>query len=419
MTDKTPSLLLFKHEDGRYGVAPEGQADFTNGDPKWHRIGPVEVVRMAQPQTDPWLIDVRVQGSTVYVLNDQRKPSNLWWASVQPGQDDNGSRVSDVECQTIAQKIAAALSAPAVETVAGKEAPDCEHCLGSGQVFGHADNCDDDLCALNGDAHSCAGKLEPCECSRPLSVAPKVEPVPVIYVDQRGALHSSVSKEQVEAILGPHIDHIRFHLATPQADSAQPRDLTAEENEVVQAAVRDSATLVAPGRLVDSAQPVGADTLTLRSLLEDWVNSFADSIEGGEGDELVAATRAALANRAIPAEQTAPTGPELTFRVARNLCKVFAESDMTAAECVEALDKMAEGLAAHPQGAVDRSAEAKDVERWKELADSEGSRAVKYLRIIRKVRAVVNEWPEVEMPDSPLSRIRTIVAAEPGKGEGK
>jgi hypothetical protein len=46
----------------------------------------------------------------------------------------------------------------------------------------------------------------------------------------------------------------------------------------------------------------------------------------------------------------------------------------------------------------------------KALADSEGSRAVKYLRVIRKVRAVVDEWPEVDLADSPLSRIRTIVA---------
>lgn len=47
MTDKTPTLILFEHEDGRYGIAPEGQADFTNGEPKWHRLGPVEVVRLA------------------------------------------------------------------------------------------------------------------------------------------------------------------------------------------------------------------------------------------------------------------------------------------------------------------------------------------------------------------------------------
>lgn len=33
----------------------------------------------------------------------------------------------------------------------------------------------------------------------------------------------------------------------------------------------------------------------LLALLSDWVDSFVDSIEGGEADELVAATRAAIA----------------------------------------------------------------------------------------------------------------------------
>jgi hypothetical protein len=41
---------------------------------------------------------------------------------------------------------------------------------------------------------------------------------------------------------------------------------------------------------------------------------------------------------------------------------------------------------------------------------SEESRAVKYLSVIRKVRAVVDEWPEVEISGSPMSRIRALVA---------
>ena len=38
----------------------------------------------------------------------------------------------------------------------------CPHCGDAGAVFLHADNCDDNLCALNGDYHSCVGKVEPC-----------------------------------------------------------------------------------------------------------------------------------------------------------------------------------------------------------------------------------------------------------------
>ncbi len=36
--------LLYEHEDGRYAVAPSAEAaTFAHGDPKWHRVGPVEL----------------------------------------------------------------------------------------------------------------------------------------------------------------------------------------------------------------------------------------------------------------------------------------------------------------------------------------------------------------------------------------
>lgn len=36
--ERVPSqALLYEHEDGRYAVNPD-----TAGDPKWHRVGPVE-----------------------------------------------------------------------------------------------------------------------------------------------------------------------------------------------------------------------------------------------------------------------------------------------------------------------------------------------------------------------------------------
>ncbi len=43
--------------------------------------------------------------------------------------------------------------------------PNCQYCYGSGHRFFHSDDCGDELCALNGDMHSCAGKLEPCPCA--------------------------------------------------------------------------------------------------------------------------------------------------------------------------------------------------------------------------------------------------------------
>lgn len=38
----------------------------------------------------------------------------------------------------------------------------CSECHGTREVLDHADACDSDLCALNGDMHSCAGKMAPC-----------------------------------------------------------------------------------------------------------------------------------------------------------------------------------------------------------------------------------------------------------------
>ncbi len=38
--------LLYEHDDGRYAVADIAElADFCHGDPAWHRMGPVDIVR--------------------------------------------------------------------------------------------------------------------------------------------------------------------------------------------------------------------------------------------------------------------------------------------------------------------------------------------------------------------------------------
>jgi hypothetical protein len=41
----------------------------------------------------------------------------------------------------------------------------CDLCNGAGERFEHADDCDDDLCALNGDQHSCTGQVVTCSCT--------------------------------------------------------------------------------------------------------------------------------------------------------------------------------------------------------------------------------------------------------------
>lgn len=41
----------------------------------------------------------------------------------------------------------------------------CEQCHGAGEIFTHADDCRDDICALNGDEHSCTGQVLKCGCA--------------------------------------------------------------------------------------------------------------------------------------------------------------------------------------------------------------------------------------------------------------
>lgn len=60
---------------------------------------------------------------------------------------------------------------------------DCPECNGTGEIFCHADDCHDDLCALNGDEHSCSGKVEQCSCMSPYG-----DPIDVIRatMEERG-----------------------------------------------------------------------------------------------------------------------------------------------------------------------------------------------------------------------------------------
>lgn len=56
-------------------------------------------------------------------------------------------------------------------------APACPDCSGIGEVFTHADDCTGDLCALNGDMHSCAGQLARCSCTAGMGSAAALQQV--------------------------------------------------------------------------------------------------------------------------------------------------------------------------------------------------------------------------------------------------
>lgn len=76
------------------------RATFPNGVPASviDAMGATQATTQAEPP-------ILLQDSTLYVLN--ARGTNRWWASVQPGQDDDGKRISDEECRAIARQLAA------------------------------------------------------------------------------------------------------------------------------------------------------------------------------------------------------------------------------------------------------------------------------------------------------------------------
>ncbi|WP_295537900.1 ASCH/PUA domain-containing protein [uncultured Pseudacidovorax sp.] len=86
--------------------------------------------------------------------------------SILDGKDDGRGSNSEPWGALRRRLLALVAAQPAAE-------PTCEHCGGTGEVLAHAENCHDDLCALNGDEHSCVGRIEPCSCA----AQPAAEPV--------------------------------------------------------------------------------------------------------------------------------------------------------------------------------------------------------------------------------------------------
>lgn len=74
----------------------------------------------------------------------------------------------DASNQRVAVAVEKAKTALAAHEAAQGDAGDavaaCPVCNGTGVIFGHSDDCADDLCALNGDMHSCAGQVHQCDC---------------------------------------------------------------------------------------------------------------------------------------------------------------------------------------------------------------------------------------------------------------
>ena len=90
---------------------------------------------------------------------------NPVYPSDPDGSDEDCISMPVVRLSEATERLAA-LQAEALAKVAEMEKKECEHCGGTGEVFAHAKDCTDDLCALNGDQHSCGGRVEPCACTQ-------------------------------------------------------------------------------------------------------------------------------------------------------------------------------------------------------------------------------------------------------------
>ncbi len=89
---------------------------------------------------------------------------------------------ADDELARLAFEMRQAIDAARAERAAVPAASTCEHCQGNGVIFTHAEDCDDDLCALNGDMHSCVGRLIPCECAAVPASHPPAVPVELAFL---------------------------------------------------------------------------------------------------------------------------------------------------------------------------------------------------------------------------------------------
>lgn len=113
---------------------------------------------------------IRYAGATVARGNWGSRQQGEW-ATVHAGRAESSERLlrAAQDDVTLLRTALAALRPQAPQP--------CNMCGGTGELFIHADDCDDDLCALNGDMHSCVGQVVRCEC-QPHSLQPEKAPQP-------------------------------------------------------------------------------------------------------------------------------------------------------------------------------------------------------------------------------------------------
>ena len=362
----------------------------------------------------------------------------------------------------------------------------CETCGGTGEYFSHAEDCQDDLCALNGDMHSCAGQVVQCDCAEEArratppaaipeapaeAVAMEVASMswngfnlhgdPKSIAKARQMLHDSEIVPELKERIRELQDTLASMQAEPPADPSAALQLLRKIRQddflsdssrgridavlAAAPAAQQPTPPVAQGPTDDERAEARRSGLAAHGLTEaDLAPPVAQQVEAPMGAELpLTCSRSNRSDCALfdggkrPSREWYAAKIQETEGLDNALpCGALATPAQAGAEAAggggtpkglleqaeaevmrcarEAAIAVAAGKRTHPANWYEALAKVAEMEKAlqeaKALADSEGSRAVKYLRVVRKVRAVVNEWPEVDIPGSPLSRIRTIVA---------
>lgn len=109
------------------------------------------------------------------------------------------------------------------------QSSDCTACGGTREIYTHSADCSDDLCALNGDVHSCSGVVEACGSCQPAPL-PAVAQVKQPRVDDLAALVRQLVRAHGKAVPRNNLcsramDYLKRHglLGSPLRISTPPR----------------------------------------------------------------------------------------------------------------------------------------------------------------------------------------------------
>lgn len=81
----TNDAMLYEHEDGRYAVNPD-----TAGDPRWHRLGPVDLSGLAAAvaaKSKPAFVYTGQSWSEIGMVLEGHRLGTAFYAAIAPDQE--------------------------------------------------------------------------------------------------------------------------------------------------------------------------------------------------------------------------------------------------------------------------------------------------------------------------------------------